>query len=515
MIEIKTGDRTWDNFWPYVKGFLDKSYTEIEYGGKRVKGFRTPDCPWLWCRDNIHMMNVSMYLLPDIRSIIDFMLGTQQEDGSFVDFLNLDGKIQRVPTEADLEYLAVIGVFRAWLSCGDDEWMKSCLPALEKGLAYMTSHPWRWDETHQLPKRAYTIDTWDFDYRDGEQGLHWPGKIDEKTHFGIMHGDVSGLYQAWTLLAQMLERLDRKDEAQEYYKKRDDLRERANKLLWNGTFYRHRFPLDGLKLDGVDEEKQLSLSNAYDMNRDLPTKEMARSIIMEYQRRRKETDAFAEWFSIDPPFPEGTFGDERLKPGVYVNGGIMPVVGGELAQAAFRYGFPEYGVDILRRYFEMIDSTGEAYLWYFPDGRPATKEASTSPEAYPTDGWGSSAMAAALVKGLAGVRSGRPGFNAAWLEPNWHIAGVNEAEVTLEYAESGKRFHYTYEHDPKNKTTVIVVDSVPLEHLHVGVPEGMEVVSVEIGGRKLDVETEDWRLGRGFCFCENIEDELKLIFRGG
>ena len=58
----------------------------------------------------------------------------------------------------------------------------------------------------------------------------------------------------------------------------------------------------------------------------------AASILREYTRRRGR--AFAEWFSIDPPFPAGVFGDPRLVPGAYCNGGIMPLVGGELARAA-------------------------------------------------------------------------------------------------------------------------------------------------------------------------------------
>jgi len=166
MIEIRTGRREWDEFCPRVAGFLDASVTTVQRkwsGGEAVTGYRTPDCPWLWLRDNVHMMSVSAYLLEDIKGLVDFFIENQNEDGSFHDFLNLEGESKRVPTEADLEYLAVIGVYRAWLATGDDEWMKSRLPALERGLEYMTSHPWRWDPAHRMPKRACTIDTWDFD----------------------------------------------------------------------------------------------------------------------------------------------------------------------------------------------------------------------------------------------------------------------------------------------------------------------------------------------------------------
>ena len=82
---------------------------------------------------------------------------------------------------------------------------------------------------------------------------------------------------------------------------------------------------------------------------------------------------------------------------------LAALVGGELAKAAFDHGFEEYGVDILKRYHSLVSEKGESYLWYFPDGTPASVETSTSPEAEPTDGWGSSAVLYALIAGLAGV----------------------------------------------------------------------------------------------------------------
>ena len=512
MIEIRTGKREWDEFPEKVKFFLDSSLTEISYpknGGRIVKGYRTPDCPWLWLRDNVHMMEASVYLLEDIKGLVDFFLDNQNEDGSFHDFLNLEGELQRVPSEADLEYLAVIGAYRSWMASCDDSWLRSRLPALEKGLHYMTSHPWRWDEKYQMPKRAYTIDTWDFDIREGLEKIHWPGKIDEKTHFGIMHGDVSGLYYAWQLMSRMFSHFGDESKAEYYRGLALDLQKRANEILWNGNFYRHRLSLDGYHVNGVDEDRQLSLSNAYDMNRGLPTSEMSRSIIEEYMRRKKEGRAFAEWYSIDPPFPPGVFGEEKLKPGVYVNGGIMPLVGGELANAAFKFGFPEYGVDILRRYFDMIDSTGEAYLWYFPDGRHPTKEDSPSPEAYPTDGWGGSAMACALIEGLAGVRAEEPGFESVRLSPMWQHAGVENAKVYLEYPSSGNFFRYVLSRDSGKKSIEFEIESSSLSSLRIDFPSAIESAECESGGNRVGVEIKRCELGTS-CI---VRGDLKGILR--
>ena len=115
----------------------------------------------------------------------------------------------------------------------------------------------------------------------------------------------------------------------------------------------------------MDESQQLSLSNAYALNRGTLSHEQAVALIETYQARRAQNDGkiFAEWYSIDPPFTYG-FGT----PGEYVNGGIMPLVGGELARGAFDNGFEAYGVDILRRYHAMIERDGGSYLWYHTDG---------------------------------------------------------------------------------------------------------------------------------------------------
>jgi hypothetical protein len=221
-----------------------------------------------------------------------------------------------------------------------------------------------------------------------------------------------------------------------------------------------------------------------DINRGLADHAQAASIIREYLRRRETTHAFAEWFSIDPPFPDGVFGDERLVGGAYVNGGIMPLVGGELARAAFEHGFETYGVDILRRYYEMISSRGETYLWYHPDGRPCSVETSTSPEAQPTDGWGSSAMAWALIEGLAGVVDAGRTLDAVRLSPRWAAAGVDRAEVQVGYEASGAVLRYAYSRE--SERIALRVSGEPRAiALHLLLPSGTAASSVSAAGRSV------------------------------
>jgi len=167
----------------------------------------------------------------------------------------------------------------------------------------------------------------------------------------------------------------------------------------------------------------------------------------------------------------------------------MPLVGGELARAAFTNGFEDYGVDILRRYWSLISEKNETYLWYFPDGKPASVETSTSPEAQPTDGWGSSAMLYALIEGLAGVEDQAKLFQQVKLSPRWHAAGVSEAEVRINYAASGKFISYRYEQLADRINLTLEGDAHDV-HCHILMPGNRSVEKCEVDGKFVNFTLE-------------------------
>ena len=334
-------------------------------------------------------------------------------------------------------------------------------------------------------KRALTIDTWDFDYTAGR--TPWLNfRMTDETFWGIMHGDNSGYYEAFTQMAIMCAQLRRAKDAALWKRRAGGLRRRANALCLNGRFYTHRVPLVPCSIEGVDEAEQLSLSNAMDVNRGMATPAMAVAIIDEYRRRGEATPAFAEWFSIDPPYPAGIFGDATIVEGSYCNGGIMPLVGGELARAAFEHGRESYAVDQLRKY-ETLTREGASYLWYFPDGRHATVESSTSPDASPTDAWGSSAMLYALMEGLAGIVDESLLFRRARIAPRWLAAGCAEASVDAVYGPSGATVGYDVAHDAERRTLALEVRGRCAASLHVLLPPGATGVTARSGGAALPV----------------------------
>jgi hypothetical protein len=436
-------------------------------------------------------------VLDDVTSAVEAFADAQAANGRIYDFVTTASepgepenweKWVRIPVEADVEYRFVKAAYLAWQATGDDAWADAVLPALDRALTYTCTHPQRWHDDSGLVRRPYTIDTWDFDYTAGRgDGLNF--QITDETVWGLFHGDNSGVYEAARLLAHLHRTTGRTERAAVWEAKAASLRERANERLFNGRFYTHFDALTPVSIDGVDEAEQLSLSNPMAINRGLATHDMAVSILKEYRRRRATTDAFAEWFSIDPPFPPSTFGSEKLTPGTYVNGGIMPLVGGELARAAFGHGFEGYGTDTLAQYRDRIAETGETYLWYFPDGSPSTKEASTSPDAMPTDGWGASAMLYAFVEGLCGVEDRGHSFNRIGLSPRWVATGEERAEVTVSYAASGAAVGYRYRHRPdQQRIDLDVIEGRAEADLHVLLPDGTTPQALTRDGHPVEHE---------------------------
>ena len=488
---IKTDCKEWDEFFIRVKRFLEKDTLDLEIDGETVRGYRSPDSRAIWIRDHSDILRGAKYLERDMKSAVDHFAATQAANGRIFDYVTTFPdklpsekenwtKYVRVPVEADVEYRFIKAAFLGWQATGDDEWMAALLPSMERALHYILSNSLRWDEATGLVKRAYTIDTWDFAYTAGHHD--WlQMQIDENTFWGIMHGDNSGYYEAFRIMALLYEYIGHPVRSSEWQERAEVLRENMNRVCWNGRFYTHFVKITPVIIEGVDESSQLSLSNPIDINRGTATHEMAVSILSEYINRGKEADAFAEWFSIDPPFPSGIFGEDKLKPGSYINGGIMPLVGGELARAAFDIGFESYGVDVLRFYFEMISRSGETYLWYFPDGTASSVETSTSPEVTPTDGWGSSAMLYAFIEGLAGVEDKSKLFQQVRLSPRWLAAGVNRAEVNVQYASSSAGIEYEFEFT-QDKISMNIQSSGSDVEFHVLLPDGVTARDVKIDG---------------------------------
>ena len=519
--KVKTGNSVFDEFYPRIKAFLMNNTKTYFIDGKIVMGYKCPDGDMLWLRDHTHQIKAYKYWEIDMKSLVNYFLKKQLPDASFYDYIVKENgrssfKHVRIDNEADVEYHMVDAVHKIWQVTGDDEWMVSHLEQLEKGLNYSMNDPKRWSKEYNLVKRPFTIDTWDFEYLPGQKPKPLPRTIDKRTKFCIMHGDNSGVYQGCRLLAKMFDYKGNINKMDYWNNKAKELKINVNKICWNGKFYTHQVHIDSIDVPGVDESKQLSLSNPYDINRGIASHEQAVSIIKEYQRRKETVDSFAEWFSIDPVFPFNFAGIKSgpwwsIDAGNYVNGGIMPLVGGELAKASFDHGFEEYGFDILRRYEKMIRNTGESYLWYYRDGRPGF----SSPATCPTGGWGSAAMLYAFMEGLAGIMDESKLFQKVKLSPRWIVTEEKDVEVRVEYDTTRAFFGYKYFIDEDKKIISIKPEGSYKEIVyHILLPKGTEAIEVSEGENQIKFSNEAIEKSIYVNFLSRRKDkEIEIIWR--
>lgn len=326
-----------------------------------------------WLRDHVHTLKGMKYFSGDLKSAIELYRDTQRGDGMIWDnvYPRLDKKpdyweerfrygdfimasedntleFKRIPVENDVEYLFVEGIYYTWKATGDDEWMSTMLDAAIKAYQYTLTSPYRWSEKYRLLKRGFTIDTWDYQSSVDAAITGDMMIVDkDKSHFGIMHGDNTGFAMACSYLAEMLEYCGRQEEAGKYRNLGREIKERLDKLAWNGRFYIHHVPEEEevVRDLGVDQSKQLSLSNAYNLNRNLEPEKC--SAIIESYLKIKENLPYGssgEWYTIFPPFERGF--NEKWS---YMNGGVVSIVAGELSRGTFENGYEAYGADILRR----------------------------------------------------------------------------------------------------------------------------------------------------------------------
>ena len=350
-----------------------------------------------WLRDHVHAMKGMKYFYPNLKSAINLYAEHQREDGMIYDNLysrdqgrranywekqfnygnfmqiSKDGwqELKRLPVENDVEYLFFEGVYYTWKATGDTAWMKSLLDKMLKAVEYTTTSPYRWSEKYQLLKRGFTIDTWDFqsDTDTNQCMVIEPGK----TRFGIMHGDNTGYAAGLSYLAEMLDTAGRAADAKRVRKLEKGIRERLDKLAWNGAFFRHHVPEDTTIVRdlGVDHEALVSLSNAYAVNRGITHKQTA-AIVNTYEglREKMPENCPGEWFGIFPPFERG-FGGHSTK-WHYVNGGILTIVAGELAHGAFENGREKYGVHTLDAMAALAKTTKDYLHCVYRGSMPST-----------------------------------------------------------------------------------------------------------------------------------------------
>ena len=461
-----------------------------------------------WIRDYMLTLKGFKYTEQDITSFPDLLLEHQTPKGFFFEILapvtdmhsgvprftnefgqnvaispdechllepGMEFGLCRLELEADIEYLMVEGAYQIWQATGDDNWLRLNIPRLEKGLRYMMTDPLRWDAQYQLVKRPRTLDTWDFLDRESSS---YDRAIRPDDPTGIFHGDNTGLFYAKSLIAKLYRALGDEASAARHEEEANALKERIMKHLWNGRFFRHFLPLTAIDY-GVDETWQMSLSNAYALNRGILSFDERLSVINAYRAMRdKYKGEMDDFRNLEPPYP--VF--KGMKAGQYVNGAVAPFVAGQLAVAAFSVGEEEYGVDILKRVGRKVSRDGKfSFLWNWEGN-----DISGGPRC-----WCAAEIMNAETAGLAGVVDNGKLFEHVTLSPRFAAAKEKRAYVKLLYPASKAAVEYELNADYDAKQLDFqLVSNHRTANLRMYVPNGAKPISASVNGQTVDFTDE-------------------------
>lgn len=443
-----------------------------------------------WLRDHVHEMKAFKHWDHDLKEYLDFIIKHQNEKGFFYEMVQDNNdyhcKIMpeefmlhlpeskltfvRLEVETDIEYLVVEGAVTVYKATGDEKWIKSILPALEKGINYMTSDEKRWSKEYGVIKRGFTIDTWDF--MDTIKDIRY---LSNDTPMSVMHGDNSGVYQAMLQLCWLNERFGNTKKATEWKTRAAKLKANVDKLCWNGSFYTHQVHLNHKGIDS-NEDIRLSLSNTYDMNRKFTTAEQAKSIINEYKQRRSNDNYFAEWFTIDPPYKKF----RSYEAGSYINGAISSLTAGELAKAAFEHNEEAYAWDIIKRLIKSVEENGELFFMYNPK---TAENAGGGPS-----GWGAAAVLSAIEEGLFGIVDNGVCFDKMSFSPSVAVTDYNEIKYITGYKVSHTFIEMYYIREQNCETYTLYCPSDEI-NCHILVSNGFIPQAIFVNGKNIAFNT--------------------------
>ncbi len=502
---VETGDRDFDQLYPFTRQAMRLGRREYDTPAGRFVGYISADT-WhldgIWLRDWIYGLPAYRYWETEMTCGLDRFLERQTSDGMLPDGIERDGRTWRVGLESDVEYILVLGVWQTWQSTGDDRWMASVLPRLEKALQYIRRDPKHWSAGHDLVWRQHSCDTWDFDI-DGASDSG------DRRHV-IATCDQTGYVLAFRAMSRMYRHLGESKEADRWEKEATAYRERAVRLLWDGKKFRHHVHVDSIDHGDFDESGQLAMSNTWAMTRGLANGEQAGIIIDEYRRRHAETGDAYPWWSLQPGYPDhlGYFKQPYCRQGGYANGGLMPWVGGELCRAAFSFGREKYGVELLRTYADHLRRTGGAQVWYWPDGTPGFR--TTNEVSYA--GWGMAEWIHALMGGLAGINDETVQLRTVTVSPRWSAAGAPNVYAAARYAASAAYFAYRLTFNAEQtECRFHWTGSGEQAFFRVLCPERREVQSVRVNNADCDYELQKEGESRYVCWPATIANQGSAV----
>jgi hypothetical protein len=492
---LRTDSDEINSLFDYLREGLLQTIDVSTVNGKQITYYKAADNT----RQNLaypaYAVGGVRYFIRDMKTMFEALFEFQYPDGSLPDHVYSDDypcprTSRRLRScMADLEIGTAATICKAWEAHGDDQWLSAMLPKIEASLEHVISSPATFDTEHGVIKRPHTLDEWDIHFTPaGEQGC----LINDQTCYVLMQGDTACMFDASRSLSAAYHKLQNDRRASHWRRMQDHFRAIGNDLFWDGTKYRHHVHLDPFDHGDFDESGQLTMSNAWAITRGFADHEKSISIINEYLRRWKETGDRFPWWSLQPGYPDHLNYFPATEPwrktdGYYANGGLFPLVGGELCRAAFQHGREELAVRLLHDLLSVFHrDQGALFTWYDRKGEVGINAPHNQTN---YDPWGLSPWTQSLIEELAGIQSIGPCFEHARCCPRWPAAGCHEISATAHFPASDTYFSYRYELAEHQLRIVFGGTGKDVE-FRILLPAGKTCQEATLNGQKIPVQIE-------------------------
>ncbi len=516
---IASGKKEIDELFRFLSEGIRQAIDIVKVNGKKITFHKCADNSWENLAYPALGVAAMRYFITDVKTMFEAIYGLQWPNGRLPDHVYGDGQSFRRYrcVMSDLETSTVSTVYKGWQAHGDDEWIKTLIPKMEKGFQYATTDPLIYDKKHGLIKRTHTCDEWDvtinYETKPAKPSPAADREIEErKPPFVLMQGDTSVTYEACGLFARLYAALGNSTRAKYWLKEQEHYYKTGNKLFWDGVKYQHHIHLDFVDHKDFNEKEQLAMSNPWAITRGFADHKKAVSIINEYMRRLKTTGDRFPWWSLQPGYPDKlnyfpVSGNWSKKQGEYCNGGLFPLVGGELCRSALQHGMEKLAVKMLGDFYSVVKrDNGAVFTWYDLQGN-ASINAPHHQTNY--DQWGISPWIQALVEDLAGIKSEGKLFEEVICSPRWPAADVRKASATAHFPASDAYFAYEYL-QTGNRIDIVFTGTGKKVSFRLMLPEKTRCRRAEIEGKKTKCREEKIESSRYVSFSAAIEGTKKV-----
>jgi len=513
---LRSDDEQANELFEYLRDGLLQTIDISVVDGKPITHYKTADNTRQNMAYPVYAIGALRYFIRDVKSMFEVLFSYQYPDGSLPDHVYSDDypcprTSRRLRScMADMEIGAAVTMCSGWQAHGDESWMRSILPKLEMALEYVITDPKTFDLEHGVIKRPHTLDEWDIHFTpEGQQGCF----INENTLYVIMQGDTACLYDASRSLAGVYESLSNASRANHWRRMQQHIGQIGNALFWDGVKYRHHIHLDPFDHGDFDEDNQLTLSSAWAITRGFADHQQSVSILKEYLRRWKETGDRFPWWSLQPGYPDELKYFEpkepwRMTQGYYANGGLFPLVGGELCRGAFQHGMEATAVTLLRDlHYVFKRDRGALFTWYDLQGNPACNAPHNQTN---HDAWGMAPWTQAVIEELAGIRSESKCFENVSCTPRWPAIQCPNAEATAHFPASDSYFSYRYrlcEH----QLAITFTGTGNFVSFRILLPAGRSCKSVDLDGESITFHDQTVEKSQYIVFDSMVKGCREII----